>query len=141
MNKKQLKSTGRELKYTLAFKCTKETKLRTFQFKFLHRRIATNYFLLKIGISSNSLCSFCNKHTETLEHLFWSCPFTQTFWKNVFDWIKAGVPSFKSHRFSMSASLGLIQISDLALINHILLIATIFIFVKSEAMSQGFLYF
>ena len=45
--------------YILAFLCTRESKLRTFQFKFLHRRIATNSYLFKIGITSGNLCSFC----------------------------------------------------------------------------------
>ena len=31
--------------YQLPFLCTTETKLRVFQFKFLHRRVATNDFL------------------------------------------------------------------------------------------------
>ena len=34
--------------YLLPFKCTKITKLITFQFKLLHRRLATNSFLKKI---------------------------------------------------------------------------------------------
>ena len=39
--------------YTLAFLCTYESKLRDiFQFKLLHRILATNYFLFKIGITS-----------------------------------------------------------------------------------------
>ena len=39
--------------YTLAFLCTYESKLRDiFQFKLLHRKLATNYFLFKIGITS-----------------------------------------------------------------------------------------
>ena len=33
--------------YKLPFLCTVETKLRVFQFKFIHRRIATNDFLHK----------------------------------------------------------------------------------------------
>ena len=35
--------------YQLPFLCTTETKSRVLQFKFTYRRIATNYFLLKIG--------------------------------------------------------------------------------------------
>ena len=38
--------------YTIAFKCTASTKLRTFHFKFLHRTIATNDFLKKIDYSN-----------------------------------------------------------------------------------------
>ena len=47
--------------YSLPFLCTRESKLRTFQFKFLHRRIATNSYLFKIGVASDNLCSFCKK--------------------------------------------------------------------------------
>ena len=59
-----------EKTYLLAFQATKSSKLQTFQFKLLHRKIATNDFLYKIGISSNSLCSFCKEHVETLEHIY-----------------------------------------------------------------------
>ena len=36
-----------------------ETKLRVFQFMFPHRRIATNYFLFKIGLKQADSRSFC----------------------------------------------------------------------------------
>ena len=42
--------------YLLPRLCTIGTKIRNFQFKFLHRRIATNTFLYKIGISDTPLC-------------------------------------------------------------------------------------
>ena len=69
--------------YGLAFLCTRESKLRTFQFKFLHRRIATNSYLFKIGISSDNHCSFCKEHNETILHLFWECTFVQAFWNEI----------------------------------------------------------
>ena len=65
-----------EKTYPLTFQATKSSKLRTFQFKLLHRKIATNDFLFKIGIYSNSLCFFCKEHVETLEHIFWNCSFS-----------------------------------------------------------------
>ena len=69
--------------YYLPFLCTGETKLRVFQFKFLHRRM-TNDFLCKIGIKQVVL--FCGETTETLVHLFWQCKHTQAFYiaKNFF---------------------------------------------------------
>ena len=67
--------------YYLPFLCTRETKLRVFQFKFLHRRIATIDFLCKIGIKQADSCSFCGEATETLVHLFWNCKHTKAFWK------------------------------------------------------------
>ena len=72
----------------LPFQCTKDTNLQSFQFKLLHRRIATNDFLNKIGVSSSAMCTFCNEYVETLEHVFWECRFSQSFWKNVMEWVK-----------------------------------------------------
>ena len=41
-----------ESTYSLPFWCSKETKLREFQFKLLHKRIATNDFLYKMELNS-----------------------------------------------------------------------------------------
>ena len=51
--------------YLLPRKCTLSTKLRNFQFKLLHRRIATNSFLFKIKFSDTDLCCFCQNVQET----------------------------------------------------------------------------
>ena len=59
--------------YILPFYCTKETKLQTFQFKRLHRKIATNDYLYKIGISLTDIYTFCEQNTKSLIHLFWDC--------------------------------------------------------------------
>ena len=47
--------------YILPFYCTKETKLQTFQFKLLHRRITMNDYLYKIGISLTDICTLCEQ--------------------------------------------------------------------------------
>ena len=73
--------------YCLSSLCTKESKLRAFQFKLLYRKIATNAFLYKIGIKQTDSCSFCEEQKETLVHLFWTCKYTQNFWKDMFEWI------------------------------------------------------
>ena len=49
----------RRAAYQLSFQCKRSTKLILFQFKLLHRRLATNDFLKKVGIKDNDLCSFC----------------------------------------------------------------------------------
>ena len=59
--------------YQLPFLYTRETKLRVFQFKFLHRRVATNDFLLNIGKKETDSCSFYAGSPETLTHRFWHC--------------------------------------------------------------------
>ena len=45
------------------------------------QRINTARF--KIKVSDADLCCFCQKAQETLMHLFWDCPVTNAFWKNV----------------------------------------------------------
>ena len=61
------KSEKMEIVCGVAFLSTKDTKLRSFQFKLLHRRIATNDFLYKVGIASNNRCSFRNVYKPSGE--------------------------------------------------------------------------
>ena len=63
--------------YQLPFLCTTET--RVFQFKFLHKRVATNDSLLKIGKKETDSSSFCAGSPDTLAHLFWYCRSTHDF--------------------------------------------------------------
>ena len=51
--------------YRTPFLCTKITKLIVFQFKLLHRRLATNSFLTKINLKDNEQCTFCQNDKET----------------------------------------------------------------------------
>ena len=66
--------------------CTKSTKLITFNFKLLHRRISTNNFLKKIGLVDSEKCTFCERETEKRAHLFWACPKTQFLRTNFQVW-------------------------------------------------------
>ena len=114
--------------YYLPFLCTRETKLRVFQFKFLHRRIATNDFLCKIGIKQVDSCSFCGESTETLVHLFWNCKYTQAFWKKVLEWISQKIVNLKDSVFSSFLCLGLVENVSNVLLHHLLLIARHYIY-------------
>ena len=69
--------------YQLASKYTKSTRILEFQYKVLHRRIATNDFLTKIGVRDDPNCSFCNGEQERLLHLFCSCPNVASFWHDL----------------------------------------------------------
>ena len=60
--------------YQLAFQCTKNSKLITFNFKFLHRRLASNNFLKdKIGVVNNEFLPIRNRKFAAR---FWE------MWKN-----------------------------------------------------------
>ena len=59
--------------YETPFCCTKASKLIVFQLKLLHRRLATNDYLHKIGLKNDDICTLCKTDKESLAHLFWHC--------------------------------------------------------------------
>ena len=69
--------------YTLAFKYTKSTRVMEFQLKFLHRRIAVNDFLTKIGLENISNCDFWGDGKKWLAHLFWFCFKVPSIWSSL----------------------------------------------------------
>jgi len=108
--------------YILSIYCTKETKLHTFQFKLLHRKIATNDYLYKIGISLTDICTFCEQNTESLIHLFWDCEFVQTFWQNIQHWLIQHQIKPKDLSLTLPTCLGLVDSTEDTLLHHALLI-------------------
>ena len=69
--------------YKLPFLTTIESKLRALQFKINHNIYFTNKRLHIIHISDTPLCTFCKEHTETIEHLFVTCPHVTSLWNLV----------------------------------------------------------
>lgn len=96
-----------KMTYKLSFCSTKVTKLITFQFKLLHRRLATNDFLNKIGLRENDICTFCRVEKESLIHLFWSCSETSCFWQGFKDWLAKNQIILKTNIFTPAIILGL----------------------------------
>ena len=106
--------------YKLPFKVSVDTQTRAFQFKLLHRILYTNYDLTKRNIDVSPLCTFCNEQNETIEHVFYSCRFTETFWNEFYNCFKQALvlsqkPSLKDVIFG-NTSYSMIY-------NHLLLIA------------------
>ena len=58
-------------------------KLRSFQFRLLHRAIITNIQLAKWGMKESNKCTFCEKSEETYMHLFVMCDYVQELWIKV----------------------------------------------------------
>ncbi|KAL9957825.1 hypothetical protein ACROYT_G034773 [Oculina patagonica] len=63
----------------------KDTKLKEFQFKFIHRIIVTNKELFRFGIRPDDECLYCGDK-DSIEHTFIECPFTKTFVQSVVQW-------------------------------------------------------
>ena len=68
--------------YQMSFKCTRSTKLITFNFKLLHRQLPTNSFFKKVGLRDDDKRTICHKEIENLIHLFWRCKKTKEFWES-----------------------------------------------------------
>ncbi len=71
--------------YSRAKFCTKDTKLISFNFRLIHRIIATNDFLKRINILDDNKCTFCKRENESIEHLFYDCNITSQFWYSFID--------------------------------------------------------
>ena len=73
--------------YTTAFRCTRETKLQSLQFKIYHRIVPCRLYLYKRkGIDSPG-CLYCGKEDD-IRHFFLLCPDVNDFWKSVKRWLK-----------------------------------------------------
>lgn len=70
--------------FLLPFQAVRDTKIQYFQFRYIHRLVATNSFLYKIKQRESPLCTFCNTANESLAHLFWLCNITNSFWHGLF---------------------------------------------------------
>ena len=79
--------------YTIPFHSVKDASLVWFQYRILHRILATNKFLHMIHYIDSDICSFCNTYPETLQHLFFKCDNVYNLWKEVKSWIlsKTGI--------------------------------------------------
>ena len=112
--------------HSLPFKSTIDTKLRSFQYKYIMRILPTNQFLSKCNIINSSLCDFCNRQPETLEHLFWECHFVRAFWTQIHNFCIANNQTF--NLCYENISFGLYNSSSFNLLNCIILLAKYFIF-------------
>ena len=75
--------------YTLTHKCTKDTKLIWFQYRIFYRILGTKKYLVKCRIGNNPNCSFCGSEEESIEHLFFHCPFSSNIWEEIKNWINS----------------------------------------------------
>ena len=76
-----------ENKYKMIFKLTQDVKIRWFNYRIIHRLLATNEYLHKIGIEDSSTCDFCNDDIENLQHVFWECNLVKPIWVELCNWV------------------------------------------------------
>ena len=93
--------------YQTSTACTRSSKLIDFNFRFLHRRLATNSYLQKIGIREDNNCTFCHNEKEDLMHLFWQCEKTTIFWQNLSLWLQSCQILTTENNLHLETALGL----------------------------------
>ena len=113
----------------LIFQTSIDTKSREFQFKVINNILPLNYKLYKMHLLSSPNCTFGCPDNETIEHIMWNCPVSQTFWNNVkaflIDYIDL---SFIQERIVIVGFLE--NVTDKILINHIIFTVKRCIFVS-----------
>jgi len=65
------------------FKCSIDSRFRSFYFKIFHKAIAFNDFLYKIKRRDSPDCVFCNKMPETITHVFCECEIIKPLWEDM----------------------------------------------------------
>ena len=65
---------------------TVDSRSREFQFKVLHRHLASNKFLHKISLEAPFLCTFCKRESESIEHQSIECDYSNKFRQDLIIW-------------------------------------------------------
>ena len=68
-------------------KASISVKIRNFEYRYQVRDILSNVRLKKMKISDSEMCTFCNKSTETIRHLYWDCYYTKRLWERLKTWL------------------------------------------------------
>ena len=86
----QFQNEGLDTVIPLAFininRITPIVKYRAFQFRLMHNAITCNDRLVHFGQVDTNLCFFCQKHKETVVHLFTQCEIVQKLLQAVIEY-------------------------------------------------------
>ena len=107
--------------YEIPFKVTTNSKTRQFQYRILNRILYTNKLLYKMKITDTFKCTFCNEEDETIQHLLFSCKYTELFWKEIIKWLKR-FQILLNPFVETSILFGILKHKHFKLINHLIII-------------------
>jgi hypothetical protein len=74
--------------FKMLYSSSTSTKIRSFQYRLLHRSIGINSKLFEWGIRETNMCDLCKKEVETYIHLFYTCEKTKTIWQTTQEWTR-----------------------------------------------------
>ena len=123
----QLQADWKEI-YSFPFTVSIESKIREFQYKILNNIVFTNEKLFRLKMTDSPLCAFCNRETESVEHLFFYCDVTMTFWEVLCSWLDKY--KIKLQPFTiMDILFGVFKMGDdFNILNHVILAAKLYIY-------------
>ena len=127
--------------FTMASKCTLDTKTRIFQFKILNSILYLNEKLYKVNLSERPSCSLWHKEQETFTHLFLECSYSSNLWRDLQKSLspKLGLPNLYLKKLTVGF---MKNKSTQIIVNHILLLFKRYIYVsKLENKSVHFVGF
>ena len=125
--------------FIVAFKATRESRLRALQYKLFHNIYPSNVLLHKMKIKNTIICDFCNE-VDFIEHMFVTCARLNFFWDN----IKSIVELILDQEFRMDSTTALFGLLKENVIckteklneaNHVILLAK-FSIVKAKYTSN-----
>ena len=111
--------------WTVAFRSTKEVRLRMLNWKILHNIYPTNILLHKMKLSNSQMCTYCNE-TDFSEHFFFHCNRIKPVWSEIENIITIKI----GKRYTLKLNdviVGVLKIYgvttvDLGWINHVILV-------------------
>ena len=69
--------------FSLAGKCSIDSKTRIFQYKILNKALDLNKRLFQSKLAESPLCSVCGVEDETVTHLFAECSYSTKLWEEL----------------------------------------------------------
>ena len=77
------------------------------------RILGTKSLLVKMGITDNDRCTFCDSNKESILHLFFECDIIQTFWQSIKSWINVKCPCIDTQWTKQDILLGNINFKNI----------------------------
>ncbi len=74
-------------------------KVKEVSFKLINKCYPVKHFMEKYKANIDTKCSFCQFHTETVFHLFWTCHYSEQLWKNIGSFINENIQQHVSITF------------------------------------------
>ena len=116
--------------YVNAILATSSMRYRSTQYKIITRTHVTKRLLHRIGVAETSSCDRCGVEEDSIEHKFWQCRCTQTFWNAIRDWLVMN--NILEGGSDFCAKTVLLGLGTSPIVNHITIVAKMIIILREH---------